>query len=77
MVTFIIGLIILVLGYVFYSRYVDKVFAPDDRKTPASELNDGVDYVSMGKNRDALIHLLNIGLVHSLIFYLQLRSYSL
>ena len=60
MVTFIIGLIILVLGYVFYSRYVDKVFAPDDRKTPANELNDGVDYVPMGKNRDALIHLLNI-----------------
>ena len=60
MITFLIGLLILIIGYVFYSRYIDKVFAPDDRKTPASELNDGVDYVPMGKNRDALIHLLNI-----------------
>lgn len=60
MVTFIIGLLILVFGYIFYSKYVDKVFSPDDRKTPANELKDGVDYIPMGKNRDALIHLLNI-----------------
>ena len=60
MITFIIGLIILGLGYVFYSRYVEHVFAPDDRKTPAIELNDGVDYVPLTKNRNALIHLLNI-----------------
>ena len=60
MVTFILGLLILVSGYVFYSRYVDRAFTPDERKTPASELNDGVDYVPMSKNRDALIHLLNI-----------------
>lgn len=60
MATFIIGLIILGLGYVFYSRYIEHIFAPDDRKTPAVELNDGVDYVPMTKNRNALIHLLNI-----------------
>ena len=60
MTTFIIGLLILILGYVFYSRYVDKVFAPDDRETPANELKDGVDYVPMDKKRDSLIHLLNI-----------------
>ena len=60
MVTFLIGLLILVLGYVFYSRYVDKTFAPDERKTPANELKDDIDYVPMGKNRNALIHLLNI-----------------
>ena len=55
-----LGLLILVFGYIFYSKYVDKVFSPDERKTPAQELSDGVDYVPMGKNRDALIHLLNI-----------------
>ena len=60
MATFIVGLIILGLGYVFYSRYIEHIFAPDDRKTPAVELNDGVDYVPMTKNRNALIHLLNI-----------------
>lgn len=60
MSTFILGLIILGLGYVFYSRYVEHTFEPDDRKTPANELNDGVDFVPMGKNRNSLIHLLNI-----------------
>ena len=60
MITFILGLIILAFGYIFYSRYVEHVFAPDDRKTPAVKLNDGVDFVPMGKNRNALIHLLNI-----------------
>ena len=60
MITFIIGLIILFLGYIFYSRYVEKLFAPDDRKTPAHKNNDGVDFVPMSKNRNSLIHLLNI-----------------
>ena len=60
MTTFIIGILILVFGYIFYSRYVERVFAPDDRQTPAYEMNDGVDYVPMTKNRNALIHLLNI-----------------
>lgn len=60
MVTFIFGLLILFLGYIFYSRYVERVFSPDDRETPANELRDGVDFVPMSKNRNALIHLLNI-----------------
>ena len=60
MATFIIGLIILWLGYIFYSRYVEHIFGPDDRPTPANELNDGVDFVPISKNRNALIHLLNI-----------------
>lgn len=60
MTTFIIGLIILWLGYIFYSRYVEHIFGPDDRPTPANELNDGVDFVPISKNRNALIHLLNI-----------------
>ena len=60
MITFLFGFFILILGYKFYSVYVEKIFSPDDRKTPAIELNDGVDYVPMSKNRNALIHLLNI-----------------
>ena len=60
MITFICGILILFIGYNLYSRYIEKVFAPDDRKTPAHALSDRVDYVPMSKNRNALIHLLNI-----------------
>ena len=60
MITFIIGILILALGYIFYSRYIENVFGPKDIPTPAHEDNDGVDFVPMSKNRNALIHLLNI-----------------
>jgi len=60
MITFIIGIVILFFGYVFYSRFVDKIFEPDDRPTPAHNLKDNIDYIPMSKNRNALIHLLNI-----------------
>ena len=60
MITFIIGLVILACGYKLYSGYVEKQFGPDDRKTPAEENSDGMDYVPMGKNRNCLIQLLNI-----------------
>ena len=60
MTTFIIGILILFFGYIFYSRFVEKIFSPDDRETPASSQADGVDFVSMSKNRNSLIHLLNI-----------------
>ena len=60
MTTFVIGILILVFGYIFYSRFIEKTFSPDDRNTPAHTLGDGIDYVPMSKNRNALIHLLNI-----------------
>ena len=60
MITFILGIIILILGYIFYSRYVEKVFCPEDTQTPAHKHQDGVDFVPMSKNRNCLIHLLNI-----------------
>ena len=60
MVTFAICVTALVLGFLFYSKYVDKVFGPDDRKTPAIEFNDGADYVPMKGWRIFLIQLLNI-----------------
>ncbi|MBQ8886865.1 MAG: carbon starvation protein A [Candidatus Gastranaerophilales bacterium] len=60
MVTFLFGILILIVGYIFYSKYVESLVMPDDRKTPANELNDGVDFVPMSKNRNSLIHLLNI-----------------
>lgn len=60
MVTFIFGILILFLGYLVYSRYVDKTFGPDDSLTPAHKYGDNVDFIPMSKCKNALIHLLNI-----------------
>ena len=50
----------LVIGYLIYSRFTQKVFAIDDRKTPAIEKNDGVDCVPMKTWKAFLVQLLNI-----------------
>ena len=47
MISLLLSLIILFLGYQFYGRLTEKVFAPDDRTTPAIAVNDGVDCVPM------------------------------
>lgn len=60
MATFIIGLVILIVGGAVYGKYCEKVFGPDDRKTPAITKADGVDYVGMKKWKNSLIELLNI-----------------
>lgn len=60
MITFILGILILFFGYIFYSQYIEKIFSPQDIETPANKLKDGVDFVPMSKGRNALIHLLNI-----------------
>lgn len=59
-VTFIIGLVILFVGAAIYGKLCDKVFGPDDRKTPAYTKQDGVDYVPMKSWKNSLINLLNI-----------------
>ena len=43
-----------------YGKFVEKVFQPDNRKTPALQFNDGVDCVPMATWRVFLIELLNI-----------------
>lgn len=60
MTTFLIGLAILVGGGFLYGGFVEKVFKPDDRETPAIASYDGVDFVQMKKWRNSLIELLNI-----------------
>ena len=60
MVTFIIGLAVLVVGAYLYGKLCEKVFGPDDRKTPAYTKQDGVDYVPMKGWKNSLINLLNI-----------------
>ncbi len=60
MVTFIIGLVILVVGALAYGKFCEKVFGPDDRKTPAYTKQDGIDFVPMNGWKNQLINLLNI-----------------
>lgn len=60
MISLFISFAVLIVGYLIYGRVTEKVFAPDDRKTPAIEVNDGVDCVPMKKWKAFLVQLLNI-----------------
>ena len=61
MYSFTICLLILVVGYFVYGRYVERVFGPEaKRPTPALTKADGVDYIPMPMWRTFLIQLLNI-----------------
>lgn len=60
MITFLIGLFLLLAGGAIYGRFCERIFRPDSRETPAVRLNDGVDYVPMKKWKNSLIQLLNI-----------------
>lgn len=60
MISFILCILLLIAGYVFYGGLVEKIFAPDDRQTPAISINDGVDCVPMKTWKAFLIQLLNI-----------------
>lgn len=61
MYTFIGGILLLILGYFVYGRYVEKIFGVKEaRETPAISKQDNVDYLPMGKKRNSLIQLLNI-----------------
>jgi len=60
-ITFFTSITVLILGYLFYSRFIERIEHIDpSRKTPAYKLNDGVDYVPMPWWRVFLIQFLNI-----------------
>jgi carbon starvation protein CstA len=61
MITLIICLILLVMGYAIYSVYIERVFGADpERKTPATTMADGIDYMPMPWWKVFLIQFLNI-----------------
>ena len=60
MITFTIALLLLIGGYVVYGAYVNRVFGPDDRKTPAVTMADGVDYIPLPTWKIFMIQFLNI-----------------
>ena len=61
MITFVLALAFLLLGYFLYSRLLERIEGVDgSRKTPALSMTDGVDYVPMPWWRVFLIQFLNI-----------------
>ncbi len=60
MISFILSLVALVLGYMLYGKFVVHVFGPDDRPTPAVTKADGVDFIAMPSWKIFMIQFLNI-----------------
>ena len=60
MITFVLSFIALILGYLFYGRFVERVFGPDDRVTPAVAKADGLDYIVLPSWKVFMIQFLNI-----------------
>ncbi len=58
--SFLLGILILVVGYFTYGRLVERILMPDDRVPPAKRLYDGVDYLVLPHWKNMLIELLNI-----------------
>lgn len=61
MITFLISIALLVAGYFLYGRFVERFIGADPaRKTPAYELQDGVDFQPMATWKVFVIQFLNI-----------------
>ena len=60
MISLVLSFAVLIAGYFIYGRIIEKIFAPDDRKTPAYTRQDGVDFMPMPTWKAFLVQLLNI-----------------
>lgn len=61
MITFVLSIVALIVGYAIYGRIVEKIFGVDEKRlTPVHTMADGVDYVPMPWWRIFLIQFLNI-----------------
>lgn len=61
MITFLISITVLIAGYFTYGKFLDKFFGADpQRKTPAIEMADGVDYQVIKPWKIFIIQFLNI-----------------
>ncbi len=61
MVTFLLSIALLIVGYFTYSKVVERIFGiNDENKTPAYTHQDGLDYMPMPWWKGSLIQLLNI-----------------
>ena len=60
MITFMVSLLALILGYFLYGRFVEHMFGPDNRPTPALAKADGVDFIVLPGWKIFMIQFLNI-----------------
>ncbi|MFE8698910.1 carbon starvation protein A [Cytobacillus sp. FJAT-53684] len=61
MFTFLASIVLLIVGYFTYGKYIEKMFGVKAaRPTPALTQADGVDYIPMSTKKNSLIQLLNI-----------------
>lgn len=61
MISFILALALLIVGYFVYGRFVSNVFGADpERKTPCYTKQDGIDYIPMPSWKVYMIQFLNI-----------------
>ncbi|MDA1886411.1 carbon starvation CstA family protein [Bacillus cereus group sp. BY105LC] len=61
MITFLASIVVLIIGYFTYGKFIEKIFGVNyKRKTPAYVNQDGVDYVPMDRRKNSMIQLLNI-----------------
>ena len=60
MITFFLSLLALIAGYMLYGKFVEHVFGPDSRPTPALLRADGVDFIPMPLWKIFMIQFLNI-----------------
>ena len=60
MISFLVSIVALVLGYLFYGAVMERVMRPDGRETPAVRLADGVDFVVLPTWKVFMIQFLNI-----------------
>ncbi|MBQ6399995.1 MAG: carbon starvation protein A [Clostridia bacterium] len=60
MISLLLSLVVLLVGFLVWGRLTEKIFAPDGRQTPAIAINDGVDCVPMKPWKAFLVQLLNI-----------------
>lgn len=60
MISFVISLVVLLVGYFTWGKVAERFFEPDGRETPAIAINDGVDCVPLSTPKTFLIQLLNI-----------------
>lgn len=64
MLSFTIALFVLIFGYIFYGKFVSKVFGQDPaRVTPVHTHADGVDFVALPTWKIFLIQFLNIAVL--------------
>jgi len=61
MITFLVSIILLIIGYFVYGKFIDKFFGSSDKiVTPVRRMADGVDYQEIKPWRIFVIQFLNI-----------------